>query len=500
MRINVQPSQKQVEGASFLITRPKGGFVCYATGSGKSLLQILALFKQVLDKKVEKTLCICTKSSLVEVLGDFEARTDVQPYVVSSLADLEYFMRSSTQQFGLVQYNRLAAMVSQGVIVSEGSEDEEKTKKVATPIDQVKMTYLWNLFASRKIAVTLDECHSIKTPGSFITRVLRRLRSSWTYCFGATATAVMADVYDLYHIVDFFHPGHFGPLEEFNEQYLVRRTKHIYMGGGRKMTIYEVVSYKNMEQLQKKVAEVCHSYFPKYDVVFDECRGEMLAQAEYTKAAQGLFEKGEGDTDWSEKKHAQRLVDLQYVVNRDPGKKKLLEDLLARMIDKGVLIFCSYYESVTIVENILKERNIPFKEISGRIDDRKTVRDWFMRSPQGKALIITRAGGQSLNLQGTPNMILFDIPFGIGYMLQIMGRVCREYSDFKQFRIAIPILNGTIDDYKYNLISSNREILMRLFRNELVPPSEQVTSFNQEIIDQLKKQFLWRTAPVQKAS
>lgn len=493
MRLNIIPGEKQIQGASFLVTRPEphsGGFLCYTTGSGKTVIQILALFKQVLDGKAEKTIIFCTKSSLIEVLGDYEARTNVQPYVIEDMAGLEHFIRAGNLKFGLMQYNRFANLVAQGPVDDDDSDDDSEHKRVATPIDQGKLHHLWTLLSSRKLAVSLDECHSIKSPTSFIGRVFRKVRGSFKYCYGATATAIMSDIYDMYHIVNFYNPGLLGSLDSFSEEFLVRRKKTIY-AGGRRMVIYEVLSYKNLDRLQALLAQVCVSYFPKYDIDFAEKIGDLEDIALYEKAAKGVFSKGVLKSG-EKKKHAQRLVDLQYVVNKDPGKKRLLLDCLKETIGAGVIIFCSYYESVSVVEEVLRNCRIEFKEISGRVEDRKTVKEWFIKNPTNKVLIITRAGGQSMNLQATPNMILFDIPFGIGYMLQIMGRVCREYSDHKKFRILIPILRGTIDEYKFNLISSNREVLMRLFRNELVPPSEQVASFNQEVLDQLKKDLLWR--------
>ena len=96
-----------------------------------------------------------------------------------------------------------------------------------------------------------------------------------------------------------------------------------------------------------------------------------------------------------------------------------------------------------------------------------------------------------LNLQATPNIILFDVPFGVGNFKQIIGRVCREFSDFKEFKIYFIVARGTVDEYKAALIESNKAFFTKVF-DELNLPGDVNISISSYVIDELKKQLLWR--------
>lgn len=238
------------------------------------------------------------------------------------------------------------------------------------------------------------------------------------------------------------------------------------------------------------------TYFPEKEVIFETEEAPLSDEKRYFDAAAGVFEK---DVDTGQdKQHSARLNDLQYVVNEDPNKLALLRKVATERSPEGFLIYCAFYKSVDLVKAQFEALGIKYMVISGAesTDERIVAKDWFNSNPRNKALILTRAGGQSLNLQSVNNMVFFDIPFGIGYFIQAMGRVVREFSKHDSYTITFLILKDTIDEYKYKLLSANRELFDRVFKNHMVPADEQFTSFNAMVIAQLRTDLLWRTKKV----
>lgn len=474
MKIRVTPSELQIKGASFLVKR-KGACLFFATGSGKTLIMILSAFKLLADKKAEKFVFVCTLSSTLEVRNDFKKFTDETPLELETEQQLEDFLNSD-QKLAIAQYNRFPKL-----FCVDG--------KIANGFSAKGISFLKQI-ASKSVGMAFDEVHTLKNPISTMTVFYTHLRKCLHFCYGVTATGIMSKIYDLYHVLDFCCPGSLGSLDSFNDRFVVRELKSIRVQGGRKRKVWEVVGTRNQDALRTLISTVSYSSYPEKDINFSCASAELTDVARYLEAAKGVL----SDTK-KVKQYSARLVELQQVVNEDPAKKALLIDYLKTHAEQGTILYCAFYHSLELVESILKPlKGISYNTISGRqsIEERKEVKDWFCSDPKYKVLLITRAGGQSLNLQACPNIAFFDGPFGIGYYVQIVGRVVREFSNFKTFNITFLTLKDTIDEYKYEHIASNKEVFMKLFRNEMIPPSSLRESVNQHVFQRLRNSMLWK--------
>lgn len=493
---NFKPSEPQLKGARFLVSKERGA-VLYSTGSGKTLIQILTLFRLVKDGKIGKALIVGTKNSLIEIEKDFHTWTDVQPVILRSFGDWEkWFM--GDQKFALTQYNWVPVLVT-------GDGTDMTVDGDGGALDEDRLVWLFKKFKQHRIGVTFDEFHTIKNPKSGPGRVFRLLRPAMARVYGATATGFLKDIFDLYYLVSFLDPSVLGSYETFCANYVIR--KRVTM---RRRYIWKVQKYVNLDSLFKVLQDVLVTHFPVSDVHFVKREAILQDKAEYLAAAKGFLKteavmranryKGLGSYDEdllnadNGKQHSIRLVDLQYVVNRTKEKQEAFLSEVRHRLDRGTLVFCSFYETLEVLKALLEAQDIPYKEIHGQKsnEERISAKDWFIKNPANKVLLITRAGGQSLNLQGTPNIIFYDIPFGPGYFVQTMGRVVREFSAFKEFFISFICVKGTIDDYKFELISANREFFMSVFKSSIFPESVNLPSFSSNIIDRLKRELLWK--------
>ena len=116
--------------------------------------------------------------------------------------------------------------------------------------------------------------------------------------------------------------------------------------------------------------------------------------------------------------------------------------------------------------------------------------EWFNSKPENKAMILTAAGSQSVNLQSTNNMIAYNLPYTPGGFLQLLGRMIRLGSKYDEFFVYIPIVNDTSDVYKYEYLSSSQEILAYIQGNHSLFEGT-VESCNSFVLKELRKSLMW---------
>ena len=488
--INVTPSDAQEKGVAFLLER-KGAVLLYATGTGKSVIQIMTAMRALQTGLVDKFIIVATLSSFIEIKNDFKKFTDTKPFLIEDVDGLKAFA-SGPAQIGVVVYTRLMSMVS-------------INKKASAGLSIAGRDAL-NLLFTKKVGFSFDEVHTLKNPKAQVTQFYRMLRPYMTLCYGVTATAIMSQLLDLYHTLNFCAPGCLGTKTKFSNTYIVWRDRQFQNG----RTVREPVKYINLDELSKAVDKVALRYFPERDIDFKVIPAFMSPETsdKYYEAAEGVLEEikkdkqaayeafcNGGEEGLTVKSYAARMVDLQYVVNNDPNKKMAYINFLKDHVDKGVLTFCAFHETVGVIEEVLSKcMGLSYRRITGKEDEETRVKnkEWFCTNPKNKVLIITKAGGQSLNLQATPNMVFYDTPFGAGQATQIFGRVVREYSNFKSFSIAFIAVTDTIDQYKYDMLAANKELFIKVLNNNVMPKSKTLETYNKNIIDRLKRSLLWK--------
>jgi SNF2 family DNA or RNA helicase len=145
------------------------------------------------------------------------------------------------------------------------------------------------------------------------------------------------------------------------------------------------------------------------------------------------------------KQHSARLAEMQRYVDMSEEKRNCLMDLVLHgrssdsdesLLDKGVIIFIKFLDVIDTVAEDFKNKGIDVYIIQGKTSEkgRKEISLEFRGDPKSKVVIISRAAGESLNLQATNEIILYDIPDGPGAYNQTIGRICRSFSKFENTR------------------------------------------------------------------
>jgi SNF2 family DNA or RNA helicase len=196
------------------------------------------------------------------------------------------------------------------------------------------------------------------------------------------------------------------------------------------------------------------------------------------------------------------LQDLQLYIDLSEEKRKLFIDCVKNTIDektnkkileKGIVVYVKRLEVLKILQEDLDKENIEYRVIQGSTSktNRAKITKWFQDNSENKIVFISDAGGQSITLSRTNEIILYNIPNGYGPFKQIIGRVARYFGDYEEFNIRIISVKDTIDEYLAILISAKKELEHEILNADSIPIKE-VNSFSNKILKKIREKLLWK--------
>ena len=497
-KLTCTPKDYQMRAVEYTVKNPNS-IICLETGGGKTLCCIAQALIFLAQGKVDKVLQIVTKKSKHSFAGDYEKLTDIdidkQIQVIYCLEDLFEFHTNPDKIIGVVQYENFK---------------------------NIPLVNWQDFFQKFKVLVQMDEFHKAKSPMSELylekltgniaekptksytklNEYLYSLRPTMTYLTGYTATPLSKNLDDMFWLSTLVKPGIFNDslLAFYNT--FVRYSAYlvpIKKGSQYKRTVINTYGYKNTDVLISKLNEISFNYFPPKNIKFHiKYYDPRECYENYKKAVQGVLDlynerKVDEETgDKEDKTFSARLLDAQYVLNNSFAKKDCLLQVLKETVGNGVLIYGAYYNTVDVIQYVLSNAFVPFMEISGQTTDKQCEKamKWFNNDPENKAVILTAAGSQSINLQSTNNFIFYDLPYTAGQFLQAIGRIIRLGSKYDEFNIYILMAKDTLDEYKYDYLGSNGETLRYIQGNPNLFSGD-IKNPNTEIFKKLRKQMLW---------
>jgi len=496
LRAKVSPHKHQIDGFKFLVGR-REGMLAYAPGTGKTFIGYATGIILLKKKLCEKVLFIGPPSSCIELEDDGRDLTTAEPFILDSeIESMEEFY-AGDNPFGILTNTGVKKLLGVG------------TGETAF-INVDSLIRVKKLFQEKKTCVIIDEFHFLMNPQSMISQCFRVLKPHFEFTYGLTGTPISKDIHDIYHLCEFLRKGVFGSIKEFDKEFTITELEELYY---RKMTPQElailrnggyegkrkpnvrmipvVKGFRNLEALKERVRPLMLDYFPPSDVRFYPVKYELQNMDRYMQIAGQLGKKGLD----GEKISASSLVaQLTRYVGQDENKQEELRKLIRKDIEKGVLIFTFYRECETEIANLVEEMGYEYRSITGSTNKkrRREIKKWFNDDPNGKVLCLTSAGGQSLNLQSTNTFIFYDIPKGVGQFIQVIGRMVRMNSKYEYFDTYFLMGKECIDEYKYEMLSANRQLVLKVMGNSIVPESIRMPNFDADVIKMLKKKLLWK--------
>lgn len=158
---------------------------------------------------------------------------------------------------------------------------------------------------------------------------------------------------------------------------------------------------------------------------------------------------------------------------RVSGKFELLDKILKKLssLNHRSLIFCQMTQCMTIMEDYLNWKQIPYLRLDGttKADDRSELLKLFNAkdSPYMVFLLSTRAGGLGLNLQSADTVIIFDSDWNPHQDLQAQDRAHR-IGQKNEVRVLRLMTVNTVEEHilaaaKYKLNVDSKVIQAGMF-------------------------------------
>ncbi len=355
-------------------------------------------------------------------------------------------------------------------------------------ITETALAYLRKFFVSRRIMMVIDEAHSIKNPKAIRTKKITKASTLTTYRRALTGTPITKpfDIYAQINFLDdqFWRSKGISNYTAFKQYFGVWRTRQL----GHNRSFQEFVEYKNLEQLEKWIAEKGHRLTkdecldlpPKlyakrrfdlgpdcqraYDSLRQTCMLELCGETITTELAITLLLR-------------LQQVTSGYIPGND-GKLHRLGDNArldafteyAENIERQAIVWARFTDDVTQICERLNE--IEGKgscvRYDGQVGDDERAKakaafqagdvKWFVGNPQ--------AGATGLTLVGAKHVAYYSNSFRLIDRLQSEDRAHRigqtdpvDYVDF--------IANSTVDEQIVKALREGFDIAGRLLGDQL---------------------------------
>jgi hypothetical protein len=517
----VEYGQHQKDAIAFQQVQPYS--ICaMATGTGKSVTTIGSELVNLKNNKLDKCIFVCTKGSIGEVVNDYNKFYSYTPEQINSTEKLKDFFEGNSK-VAVTRYEWL----------------KHFNPELMQQMTSQKRLGMWWDEAQRLKNGSRDRKQIEGTQTHKMGKFLRQFCSAYHL---VTATPIMTTLDDLWSLMHLVDPSVLKSYQQFSEEFYVRelaphpresrrrktcptcgcrleyvdgwdccqnpycqsiQTPYGFVPFKKKVrSIWELIEYQNLDVLSKLLQQNMFCFFPDQDINYIEHRFNLSSEVEnlYYSIARDLIAKEDAGIPTP---FATRMIELQYLVDRSNEKKLQLHTLATKLKQKGFVLYISLYDtegtnsSTTTLEEVQKVLDeipeLSYRTYSGREvdEERDENKKWFQEDPANKCLIITEAGGASLNLQVTNEFVFYNLPAGFGKMSQALGRVVRLFSSFKSFNIHFLLAEHTVDVYKMVCFLMYEEIIRELMNNKLIKTSKPI-NFNTQMKAEMRKDLLWR--------
>lgn len=397
----------QKEGAKFVLFR-KAAIIADEMGLGKTLQAIAAA---VLKKEIfgfKQTLVVCPATLKAQWKKEIERFTSEKALIVGGTPNERAEQYRNNAFFKILNY--------------------ETVLRDSTTINKMGIDFL-----------ILDEAQKIKNYETKTSAAIRRLQPSHTLVI--TGTPIENRLIDIFSIVSVIDPYFFGPLWEFSYQ-------HCLFDPARPDKIN---GYYDLQELNKKLSEILIRR-EKRNVLeqlpnvqqFDIFMSLSPLQTEFHAgfaAGIGRIINKKFLTPFDLQRLQQLLTSMRMVcdstfliddnTDESPKMEKLKEILFEKLdlhrSNRKVIIFSEWVKVHKLIRQMLRENQIGFVELSGKIPValRGELIKKFENQPECKVFLSTEAGGAGLNLQVADILINFELPWNPAKKNQRIGRIDR---------------------------------------------------------------------------
>jgi superfamily II DNA or RNA helicase len=329
------------------------------------------------------------------------------------------------------------------------------TKANAKYADKVEYYTIQGFMHSKHLCknalLIIDEAHNLRTQnGVYFNRILECAKEASKVLL-LSATPIINHPHDLINLIALINGEEPIPMSEFYEKMVSK------------------------SQSKKYLANVLHFYSRPLD---DENFPNMLIEKKFfpmSPAYEKLYSKLEvGDNaNVEEFSYSNDLVSFYNGVRRASNKIEIESPKIKFVVDTvkksngRCVVFSHFLEmGMNILQKHFDEQNITYERVSGNIT--KSKRDNAVKkynSGEIKCLLISKAGGEGLDLKETKYIFVMEPTWNKSQLNQIIGRGVRYQSHKDSKSIVTVYLLYLVRDWEFNNIKKLQD------KDVLIPPS-----------------------------
>ena len=208
--------------------------------------------------------------------------------------------------------------------------------------------------------------------------------------------------------------------------------------------------------------------------------------------------------------HSARLSDMQTYVDLSKEKRaELIKVLNSKATDcdmlireKGALVFTRLLEVAEVLKKDIEDAGITCYMITSKQPQkqRSSIVEMFKKDSSNTVVVISEAGGESVSMQTTNEIIMYNVPRGPGKWTQVLGRIARLFSKYEDvgFNVHFVTVLDSIDEYSQILLSAKRELEEEILSADTIPLKEE-SSFNQQVVKKIRQHVLWKAGKRKKS-
>jgi superfamily II DNA or RNA helicase len=358
--------------------------------------------------------------------------------------------------------------------------------------------YLIDFLNRYKTIIVIDEVHKAKSPLTDLRTVLDPILNLSPCLWGITATMMNTQLEDIYNIMDIFFSKPFGSKRRFQNTYIIYDKKKTVDG----LPYKEIIGYKNLDLLHKILKSYLYMKFIPMPVKFKISTTVLGKEEQYN-----YFLAASGILGLEMRNFVSRLPDLQQTADNSikegrflndnlkylGTKEKLLLEVLQMYLlkNKAVIVYTFFKKTLYRLKKVINSQfDMDVKTITGNTSENKR-KEIEATLKERDVLIMTGAGGESLNLQASGVLIMYSLSFSIITFIQVVGRIARMDSEHEEMIVHIIEAENTIDTYKRYYLYANANLINTVIApNPNLPYVEIIPS--RKYIIKLRKNLLWK--------
>lgn len=402
-------------------------------GSGKTIQSAGAALKLKADGRVQSVLILCPKSVIDEWKKFVEKKTDF------GITDIHKTRKyTSDTFFNITTYDTLASDLGFYKMKKRppGVSDREWNRKVSKKKkEKTKRAKEVSKQIVKYDMVIVDEAHRCSHHKTKKYKALKKLSETVEYLFLLSATPLQNNLEELYNLFTLIDPRILGSRQMFAYEHLV-------MGGFQNK---QIVGEKNLDVFRKKIApyvlrrtrsEIAQHLPPRTEsrrwieltpeqrVIYQQVKDQVI-RIEADKTKEIRIKKAEILALITYLRQACLSTALVDPNTAHSAKLELLKEVVENVYRDGnkMVIYCFFREMCDIIVKEFARYGVVYMN-GDNSDDLEALKTQF-NQPDKNIFVMTKVGGEGLNLEMANYYILVNPEFNPQVETQLSSRIDR---------------------------------------------------------------------------